>query len=76
MAEGINPYSRLVAGARRMHTMGWTMTAVSIATSLVLFFMTVSRIAAGTELITAGRLLLIQLLTYLAVEIWSRRAAN
>jgi len=76
MAEGIDPYSRLVSGARRMRSLGWTMTAVSIATSLGLFFVTVTRIAAGTDLITVGRLLLIHLLTYLLVEMGSRYVAR
>ena len=72
MAEGITAYSRLVAGARRMHTMGWVMTAGSIVSSLALFGVTVSGIANGTELISAGRLLLIQAFTFLVVEGWSR----
>ena len=76
MAEGINPYSRLVAGARRMHTLAWIMSAFSIVTSLAMLFATVSRIAAGIDLLSAGRLLLVQLLTYLAVEIGSRYVAR
>ena len=72
MTEGINPYSRLVAGARRMHSLAWTMSAVSIVFSLILLFTTISRIAAGTDLIGTGRLLLYHIVMYLAVEIWSR----
>ena len=48
------------------------MTAGSIVSSLALFGVTVSGIANGTELISAGRLLLIQAFTFLVVEGWSR----
>ena len=76
MKDGIAPYSRLVAGGRRVYRMGLVLTLLSVVLSLVLLFFTASAISDGSAIYSGARLLLIQILLFFAVEGWARFAVR
>lgn len=76
MKDGIVPYSRLVAGGRRVYRMGLMLTILSVALSLLMLFFTAGALSAGTEIYSGARLLLIQILLFLGVEFWARFAVR
>ena len=69
MTENIVPYSRLVAGSRRTNRMGLLFTIASIVCSLFFMIQAAISIASGTAILWATRLLLVQVLFFLAEEI-------
>lgn len=76
LRDGISPYTRTVAGARRVRRMGIIYTVLSMVLTLYLTFNTISAIANGTELIEITRVLLMHFLLWLAVEVGARFAVR
>ena len=74
--EGIAAYSRTVAGARRVYRMGLWLTGITVLLGLVLAVQTILAIASGGAVIPAQRLAILNLILYLAVEIWARIAVR
>lgn len=70
--DGIENYSRLVAGARMGCRMGRFLSALSVLGSICLWLLTVLDISAGHTIIGGARLLLIQLLLWLLTEAAAR----
>lgn len=76
MKDGIAPYSRLVTGGRRIYRMGLLLTLLSVVLSVLMLVLTVSAISAGEPVLGGARLLLIQLLLFIGVELWARFAVR
>lgn len=74
LREGVNSYSRIVVGARRVYRMGFWMTAAAVLLSTVLMIQTAAALLSGTQMLSLGRLLLMHFLCWLATEIWARAA--
>ena len=74
--EGIAAYSRTVAGARRVYRMGLWLTGITVLLGLVLAVQTILAIASGGVVIPAQRLAILNLILYVAVEIWARIAVR
>ncbi len=74
--EGIAAYSRTVVGARRVYRMGLWLTGITVLLGLVLAAQTILAIASGGMVIPAQRLVILNLILYLAVEAWARIAAR
>ena len=72
LKDGVAAYSRLAAGGRRVYRMGKYLTVLSILMTAVFLFMTVMAISVGNPVIAAPRLLLLQLILLLVVEIFAR----
>ena len=76
LQEGINAYSRTVSGARRVYRMGMWLTVLTVLIGLVLTVQTVLAISSGGAIISAQRLLILNLILYLVVELWARIAVR
>lgn len=74
--EGINAYSRTVSGARRVYRMGLWLTVLAALIGVVLTVQTVLAIASGGAIISAQRLVILNLVLYLVVEVWARIAVR
>lgn len=74
--EGINAYSRTVSGARRVYRMGLWLTVLAALIGVVLTVQTILAIASGGAIISAQRLVILNLILYLVVEIWARIAVR
>lgn len=74
--DGIAPYSRLVAGGRRVYRMGLILTVLSIVLSLLMLIRTAMLISAGVGVWNGARLLLMQILLLLGLELWARFAVR
>ena len=74
LREGVAAYSRLVAGARRVYRMGLWLTLCTVLLSLVLMIQTIAALVSGGVLISAGRLLILNLILWILVEVWARVA--
>ena len=71
--DGILPYSRFVAGARRCYRAGLIFTILSILESLaMLVLIAVIRISSGKSLASFVLLLAIQLLLLILIELAAR----
>ena len=71
-ADGIGAYSRLVASARRSYRLAWIVTLGSVVLSAVLFVLAVRGISGGTAVPGGARLLAIQLVLALGIELGAR----
>ena len=76
LQEGIDAYSRTVAGARRVYRMGLWLTIATVLLGLVLAVQTVIAISSGGAIIAAQRLAVLNILLYLVVEVWARIAVR
>ena len=76
LQEGIDAYSRTVAGARRVYRMGLWLTIATVLLGLVLAVQTVIAISSGGAIIPAQRLAILNILLYLVVEVWVRIAVR
>lgn len=74
--EGISAYSRTVSGARRVYRMGLWLTVLAALIGLVLTVQTILAIASGSAIISAQRLVIMNLILYLVVEVWARIAVR
>lgn len=74
--EGISAYSRTVSGARRVYRMGLWLTVFAALIGLVLTVQTILAIASGGAIISAQRLVVMNLILYLVVEVWARIAVR
>jgi hypothetical protein len=72
LREGVGAYSRMVSGARAVYRMGLWYTVFSSILTIVLTVRTMMALSAGTPVIGGPRLLLLQILLLLAVEIGAR----
>lgn len=70
--DGILPYSRFVAGARRCYRAGLIFTILSILESLAMLVYTIIRISSGKSLASGVFLLAIQLLLLILIELAAR----
>ena len=76
LREGINDYSRTVAGARRVYRMGLWLTVATVLLGVVLAVQTIMAIASGGAVIPAQRLAILNLIVYLVIEVWARIAVR
>lgn len=76
LREGINDYSRTVAGARRVYRMGLWLTVATVLLGLVLAVQTIMAIASGGAVIPAQRLAILNLIVYLVIEVLARIAVR
>lgn len=76
LQEGIDAYSRTVAGARRVYRMGLWLTIATVLLGLVLAVQTAIAISSGGAIISAQRLAILNILLYLVVEVWARIAVR
>lgn len=76
LRDGIAPYSRLVAGARRIYRMGLLLTLLSVCLSLFFLIWTAAAIAAGQAVLGGARLLLLQIILFFVLELWARFAVR
>jgi hypothetical protein len=72
LRQGIGAYSRMVSGARAVYRMGLWYTVFSALLTIVLTVRTIMALNAGTPVIDGPRLLLLQIILLLAVEIGAR----
>lgn len=72
LKDGVAAYSRLTAGARRIYRMGKYLTIFSVVMAVIFLYMTASSVSAGLSIISAPRLLALQLVLLLVVEILAR----
>lgn len=76
LRDGIAPYSRLVAGARRIYQMGLLLTLVSVGLSIFLLIWTAAAIASGQTIMGGAKLLLLQMIQLIVLECWARFAVR
>ncbi len=76
LREGINDYSRTVAGARRVYRMGLWLTVATVLLGLVLAVQTIMAIASGGAVIPAQRLVILNLIVCLVIEVLARIAVR
>lgn len=74
LKEGVAAYSRLVAGARRVYRMGLWLTLCTGLLSMALMIQTIAALVTGGAMISAGRLLILNLILWILVEVWARVA--
>lgn len=74
LREGINAYSRTVIGARRVYRMGFWLTVCAAILSFVLAVQAIAAISSGATVIPAQRLVILNLILWLVVEVWARVA--
>jgi hypothetical protein len=72
LRQGIGAYSRTVSGARAVYRMGLWYTVFSILLTVVLTVRTILALSAGNPVIDGPRLLLLQILLLVAVEVGAR----
>lgn len=76
LRDGLNAYSRTVAGARRVRRMGMIYTALSMALTLYLVLSSIMAISSGTAMIEITRVLLMHFWLFVAVEVGARVAVR
>ena len=74
LREGVNAYSRTVIGARRVYRMGFWLTVCAAILSFVLAVQAITAISSGATVIPAQRLVILNLILWLVVEVWARVA--
>lgn len=76
LRDGLNAYSRTVAGARRVRRMGMIYTALSMALTVYLVCNAIGAISGGTAMIEITRVLLMHFWLLVAVEVGARVAVR
>jgi hypothetical protein len=72
LRQGVGAYSWMVSGSRAVYRMGLWYTVFSSFLTVILTVRTMMALSAGTPVIGGPRLLLLQILLLLAVEIGAR----